>query len=167
VYSVSSSAAIAAGCGSTSPALLDARAPRFVLVSTQASGVPEVILESCDTVADCQLLARDLRETGDRGGTASDTYRYNHFGACTFPIDVSVTSLQSTPPAGARACDLPWLPSISITRFEPTTVRMSISARGGTAETSPGCGYVVMSSLAEDELCSTLTEYTAVLDAPL
>jgi hypothetical protein len=143
------------------PAVLEAGAPRFVLVSTEASGVPESILQSCVTVADCQALARDIQAAASPRGPTP----YNHLRGCSSPFGARPALLQFVP-TDAPTCQTPWLPRVSVSG-DPSLLAVSVIGAADTPEISPGCGYIIPSSLHAGEGCGGYADYEGELVSPL
>jgi hypothetical protein len=173
VYEVTSAAVLSeVACDTAPPAVLEPDAPRFVVVSTQTSGVPEAILKSCGDIPDCQALARAIRTQGDPGPREPDSYRYDHFVDCRGPTASDAFILESRLPEGVPACQLHIRSRtelmLLVSDLTLAERPLSVLAKGmGTPSTSPGCGYVVAPSAREFGACAVLEEYTAVLVAPL
>lgn len=147
------------------PAPLDRDAPRFVLVATQASGVPEVILKSCVAIADCQTLGRELREFGEPLSTDADGYLFNHFTGCPLDATGSDIWLVSRAPAGVPSCQAQWLPTSEV--WTDTSGATISTATGLPLRPSPGCGYVVALSIEERDACGAGAQYESRLVSPL
>lgn len=162
VYELTSLQVLAAGgCEWTMPAVLDPSLPHFVVVSTQASGVPELILKSCGAVAECQALAREIRVLGDPEGRQPEGYRYDHFALCE---DAFIA--QSRAPDGV-ACQHQWRPRAELMMLvdemmlSDAEVRLILRSGPSTAPESPGCGYVVLPSASELDACFSLSVHQA------
>lgn len=143
------------------PEVLEAGAPHFVLVSTEASGVPETLLQSCAAVPDCQALARDIQATARPRGVTP----YNHLRGCTTPFDAQPVLLQFVP-ADAPSCQTPWLPRVFVSG-DPSSLAVNVTGAADTPEISPGCGYVIPSSWRAGEGCGGYADYEAALVSPL
>jgi hypothetical protein len=145
----------AAQCPNILPELLEMDAPYFVLVSTEASGVPEVVLQSCNELPDCQVLARELQAAASpRGSTL-----YNHLLGCGTPLAAEPFILVSAPP-DTLPCQA-WMPTVSVSG-DPSLLRVTIINLSDPPEVSPGCGYIIASSRREPEACLAFAEYGAV-----
>lgn len=144
----------APSCPRSLPDVLEPGAPRFVLVSTAASGLPEIILQSCTTLADCQTLARELQATDNPRGAAS----YNRLFGCATGPDAAPIVLQSVP-ADVPSCQLEWQPQVNVTG-DPSSPTVTVSGLTDMPETSPGCGYIIAS--VAPYACWAMAEYTAV-----
>lgn len=147
-------------CNVTLPEPLDRDAARLVLVATQASGTPEVILKSCGEVADCLALAREIRTFGDAQSADPDAEAYNHLVACDrAPGSNFEIVLNSRVPEGVPFCQVRWLPRIDILR-NGSGLTILVSA-DRPIRASAGCGYVVAPSSGELEACYASGYYEA------
>jgi hypothetical protein len=145
----------ASRCPGALPQVIEMDAPRFVLASTEASGVAEVLLQSCTEVPDCQALAREIRAAAaPRGATP-----YNHLLGCETPFNAESFALVFVPP-DAASCHAAGLPEVSVAGG-PASLRVTISSLANPPEVSPGCGYVIQPSRAT-EVCEAFAEYRAV-----
>jgi len=100
-----------AQCPGILPEVLELNAPRFVLVSTEASGAPEVVLQSCNELPDCQALAREIQAAASpRSATP-----YNHLRGCETPLSAEPFRLVPVP-ADASPCEAAWLPQVAANR---------------------------------------------------
>jgi hypothetical protein len=145
----------ASRCQDALPEAIEIDAPHLVLVSTEASGVPEMILQSCTTLPDCQAAAREIQAAASpRGATA-----YNHLLGCETPLDAEPFFLLFVPPDTA-SCHAAWLPEVAVTG-DPSSLRVMIGGLANPPEASPGCGYVIPPSRAADA-CEAFAEYRAV-----
>lgn len=153
-------------CHGTLPAVLESNSPRLLLVATQASGVPEVILKSCGAVADCQALARELRAFGDAESDPRNVTPGHHFDACRLgPGSGADFLLHARVPEGVPFCEAPWLPTTQIYRVG-ADLTISVST-GWRMRASSGCGYVIAPSLEELAACSLTVQYDARFVSPL
>lgn len=160
-------------CDAEPPAVLEPGAPRFVVVSTQASGTPEVILKSCGEIAECQALAETLRTQGDPGPSDPGTYRYDHFVDCRGPVgSTDAFILESRLPEGVPECQLHNRSRTELMLLSEDLMLperpLSLLAKGmRTPQTSPGCGYIVGGALDNWGACGVLEEHIGILVAPL
>jgi hypothetical protein len=157
----------APSCAGDLPPVIDTGASHFVLVSTDSSGTPWVILQSCDSVADCQALAREAQATGGPRSTAPGGAPNNLLRACREDqagedhLEHDHVILQREATAGAACSTAEWWPWVQIQRLQ-SSLNVTISAFASPPHTPPGCG-----SAGFDETCSMLTGYDALLVAPL
>jgi hypothetical protein len=135
----------------------------FVLVATEASGAAEVVLQSCDAVADCQALAREIQATGS-ARSAEPVAAYNHLSGCGVPGDTVTFSLQSIVP-DLPSCQILSMPTV-VVLGEPSSPTVMFSGLTDT-EVSPGCGSIIPPDAAEAGSCPALRQIRAMSIAPL
>jgi hypothetical protein len=148
-------------CPGTLPSVFDAGTSHFVLVSTEGSGMPEIILQSCADVADCQAVARAI-QAADSPRAATP---YNHLRGCELPLESQTVYLESVP-EDPDACAADW-PTQVMVLDDSSSLRVSISGSADPPDVSPGCGYIIPSSPHSLEYCMKYEEYGAMFVAPL
>jgi hypothetical protein len=142
-------------CANILPELLEMDAPYFVLVSTEASEVPEVILQSCNALPDCQALAREIQAAASpRGATP-----YNHLLGCGTPLESEPFFLHAFP--ADASCQAAWLPQVYVSG-DPSSLLVMASNLSDPPEVSPGCGYIISSARREPDACVAYVQYRAV-----
>ena len=158
-----------AGCDAPSlPALFEPETRWFVLVTTQVSTTPVVVLRTCDSVADCQARARSLRDRGDDAGIVAGAQAFRAFSACEpQELGQEIVSVDSIAPGLGPACQSELRPSATLTRAGS---ELYFELSGGAASAggeSNGCGYVVAQSGREPPPCIAFQSHRALFTAPL
>jgi hypothetical protein len=156
----------AESCEAESPMVIEPSGRWIVLVTTQVSGTPLVVLRNCSDVADCQARAQMIRAAGDDASVV-DADELTAFYACE-PEEPGqqVTRLDGLATDAARSCQRRQKPSVMISG-SPSQLVVDVSGPSSPALESSGCGYVVSPSPREPAPCTRHERYSATLAASL
>jgi hypothetical protein len=150
-------------CTAEPPELIEAGASWFVLVTTESSEGPSVVLASCSGVTECQTSARTIR---DSEGAADRVGDYRRFQSCGSPGDTIIYWLESFASDPGRSCQARQRARVTI---EHAATEGEIIVRLANAMRplleSSGCGYAIELSPRERSTCFGGVAYEAAVVA--